>query len=91
MYGYNFVGGTRRKGLKKCELTDVFMLFEGLCLSAASGEMCLIKLAFCCLWVEFMCHVGAWMAQLNYYSFFSESVFGRCSDACGAEQFPKRP
>lgn len=60
-------------------MTIVFIFFEVLYLSSASGEIRFIKQAYWCLRMVSVCGVRAWVAMLPCNFFYSRSVIVGCS------------
>lgn len=53
------------RGVNKCGITDRLVFFEDLCLSAEGREVWFIRCEFCSFWVQFLCDVEFWLAQLK--------------------------
>lgn len=73
-------------GANKCDVTDLFGLFEVLYL-AAEGEVRLVRHMFRSFWVGFVCNVGIWPAQPRYYLLYGRNVFIGYSAVGDVEQF----
>lgn len=67
------------EGIKKCGLAEVLVFFENLYLSAAGGEMWLIRRVCCCFWVKLVLDVGVGAARIRYYSFYGRDFSVCCS------------
>lgn len=71
-------------------MSSLFVSFEAPYFSTADGEVWFIRRLFCCFGVEFVCDVGAGLAQLRYCLFNDRIVFVGFSAVRDVEQFRER-
>lgn len=90
-YGYKFVAGIRKRGVKKCRKTDVLVFFKPFYSSTASRDVCYIRRVFCCSWLKFLCDFEVWVVLMRCHSFYGISDVVDFTAVENVEQLLERP